>query len=217
MRQRRNAQPVSARHRFGGEQGIQDSFFGCQNCCSKDGIEVVIGQDLHATQLFFWGCYASIGCGKSQEDVSTAVATQAAGTGHAERGALGHALELIGEEWRIRCQDNDQRTLFAEGILAAGEGSIFCDVLAHWDACYSQLVAAAKVGLHQRTNRVTTELFWKFAGCCSSAALKLVTDHACSATNVAFGQQTGLGGVQSLHDVFGFDVKAVHVVEPAVR
>ena len=47
MRQGRDSQPVATGHGIGGDQGIQDGFFGCQDSCCKDVIEVVIGQDLH--------------------------------------------------------------------------------------------------------------------------------------------------------------------------
>src|SRR5262249_34288555 len=76
--------------------------------------------------------------------------------------------------------------------------------------------APAVVGLDQHADGPAAAVGRQHARGGASAALELVAVHAGAAADTALGDGTARGGGEGLEDVLGFDVEAVHVVEPEV-
>src|SRR6266568_6169364 len=79
-----------------------------------------------------------------------------------------------------------------------------------------QLRPASAVALHQDTYCIATLIGWQHTRGRSSSAFETVANHARAATRVSLGNGTALRGVERGKYVFGFYMKAIEVIQPAV-
>src|SRR5258708_31955832 len=78
------------------------------------------------------------------------------------------------------------------------------------------MFARAIVALHKDADGKGAEFRLDLARGSADAAFEFVADHSHTAADVAFLNWTGSCGINGMESVFGLDVKAVDVVEPAI-
>ncbi len=104
--------PVAPRYGLGCDHRVDDRFLRGVGRGREERIEIVIRKILYIRDGFLRDACA--GCGERQENITAAVAAQRACACHAEGGAFGESLELMGEQRRVGGEDDDQRTVLLD-------------------------------------------------------------------------------------------------------
>src|SRR5258708_33025196 len=93
-------------HSFGGNHLVYDGLLGGLHSGSEDGPKLVVGQHSQIDDMVRSG-RAGIGGREGDEDVSGAVAGDAAVAAEAERNPAREAFELMRDERRVRRNNDD--------------------------------------------------------------------------------------------------------------
>src|SRR5215472_5277623 len=116
----------------------------------------------------------------------------------------------------IRRYDHNDRTAV---LLRKRSICVLCilgNLQAHRHSGDSQVLPVAVIALHQHTDGVRAELCIRFSRRRADAAFEPVANHSRTAAHVAFFDRAAARGIDRVKSVFGLDVKAVNVVQPAV-
>src|SRR6266550_6598659 len=159
---------------------------------------------------------AGIGRGECDENFAGAVAGDAAVAAEPERNAASEALELMRNERRVGADDNDDRATVQIAECSGGVGTLVGNLLADRDPRDAKIFARAIVALHQDTDCVGADFRFDFSRRRADAALEFVADHSRPAADVAFFDGAVVCGIDRVERVFGFDVKSIDVIEPAI-
>src|SRR6202050_2031498 len=90
------------------------------------------------------------------------------------------------------------------------------DFFAHWNAGNPKLIAASVVALYEHPNGIASFFCIAHARRSPDPALEFVAHHTRAAADVAFFNRAGVSAIKRVPCIFGMNMKAVAIVEPAV-
>src|SRR5687768_1824125 len=123
-------------------------------------------------------------------------------------------------ERRVGGSDRDNRPA-PESVISGTRAIVVLvleafDLTAYLNTADRQLVAPAKVRLHQHADRMGKRADGRAARGGAGAALEPEAAHAGTAADVAFRDRPGLRRIERGGHVFGLHVKTIHVVQTTI-
>src|SRR5258708_29268506 len=159
---------------------------------------------------------AGIGGREGDEDVAGAVAGDAAVAAEPQRNPAREAFELMRDERRVRCNNNNDRAVVVVHEGCAGIRIITSDFSADRNPGNAQIVFRAVVALHKNSNRVSAIFRLQLARSRADSSFESVADHSRAAANIAFLNGAGRRSVDGAQSMLGPYMETVDVVEPSI-
>ena len=216
---------VHPHHVAAGDQGVHHRFLGGLDHRFEEGVDVGVRQDFEGGDAAFRVGRLLVGGGEGHEDVAGAVHGDAAEPADGQRGAPDEAVELVGQERRVRGRHDDDGAVAAGPVGVAGVVRVVLvrafrqevgDLPAHRGAGDAHLRAAAEVRLHQDAHRVLLPGGLYDPGGSPDAGLEPEGAHPGAAAHRALGDRAAGGVVEGRENMFPAHMEAVDVVEEAV-
>src|SRR5262245_6758690 len=220
--------PVTAGHRLGGDEGVDDRLLGRLHRRLEERVEPSVhhGPDIEhpdAVGLPLGWRQAAIARGEGQEEVARRRRTETAHAGDPQLGPASDAAALMGKQRRVGRDDADDRT--APGTPVGDADALTRprarhlrdgDLLADRHAVDPEQAAASIVRLHEHPDGPAAKVAREAPGRGPDAALELMADHARPAADVALRDVPAARPRERRRDVLRPHVAAGDVVQLAV-
>ena len=140
---------IPARHALVRDEGIHGRFFHNLNGGVEKRVQSIVRNGLDGTSRLGRVGGAGIGGRKRDEQISGAVAGNTARARQTQRGAASEAFELMRQQRRVRCDHDNNGTVFL------AEERVFQNLFADRDPRDGELLAQPAIGLDECADGVS--------------------------------------------------------------
>src|SRR5271157_3026262 len=142
--------------------------------------------------------------------------TYTADPGQATGGPLRQALTLIAQKRGIRCNNhNDGTGWWPE--TPRDRNFLFINFTTDRHTIHPQLLPIAIVGLYQGPNRIVGAFHFYYPRRGSYSTFKIMADHPCSATHIAFCYWARCCRHHGLKNMFSCKSYCAHIIQKAIK
>ena len=153
-------------HILRGDHRVDDGFLSGVHRSREERVNHIVGEGVKFGNAFLIS-KGGIGVGgrKSQKDIAASIPADGTSSCHAQGSAFCQPFELMGEQWRVGGENNDQGTIILlERIFAVRPNGVLLQMVPNGDARNGQLIAPAEVGLRERADGPAAEFLRLFSG-----------------------------------------------------